>query len=62
MPLWYFMMITIQTTKQLNQFVVRRGLTTPTEIIKSLSGSQVIVSHSVARLIAMNYSGQILAE
>jgi len=50
------MMTTIQTIRDLNIFVVKQGLRTPTEIIKSLSGSQVIVSHEVAKLIAKAFA------
>jgi len=46
----------IQTVRDLNLFVAKQDLRTPREIIKSLSGSQVIVSHSVARLIAKAFA------
>jgi len=46
----------IQTVRDLNIFAAKQGARTPREIIKSLSGSQVIVSHQVARLIAKAFA------
>lgn len=42
----------INTTNQLNAFVVSAGITAPTEIIPKLVESKVIISSNMAKLIA----------
>lgn len=46
----------INTIKDLNTFVVKQGLATPHEIINKLANSNVVISHSVARLIAKAFA------
>jgi len=46
----------IQTVKQLNQFVERQGLATPHEIINKLTNSNIIINHNIAKLIAKELS------
>lgn len=46
----------INTVKELNAFIVSVGASSPTEIINKLANSNIVINHSIAKLIAKAFA------